>query len=280
MYFKLKNVEFHSYQLPERRALRVVFRNLHQSTDPEIIKSELESMGFSVRQVVNVYSREKLSLPMFYVDLEPRKDNERIYKLTGLLSCAINVQPFRARNQIPQCSRCQDFNHTSGYCLHRPRCVRCKGEHSYKECPVPRSLPPQCVNCGGQHTANYRGCDVHKLLLKKRAQRRASFQQPVPKLTTEQFPSLRPTTVLQATQNIPTQPLPKTPQNFVRPHATYSAAIKNGNTRSPSNSESPSELISLISTTFNALIQPLLQAITQISHTMSQIQTYLMRNGK
>lgn len=41
------------------------------------------------------------------------------------------------------------------------RCVKCLGNHSYKECNKPVETPPTCVNCGEHHPANYRGCKYY-----------------------------------------------------------------------------------------------------------------------
>lgn len=42
------------------------------------------------------------------------------------------------------------------------RCVKCLGNHYYKECPKQANTPPKCVNCKGDHPANFRGCSYFK----------------------------------------------------------------------------------------------------------------------
>ena len=289
---KRKDIEFHSYQLAEKRALRVVVRNLHSSTEPELIKADLEGKGFKVRQVVNVLARNKNPLPLFYVDLEPEKSNERIYSITGIMNCIVRVEPFRPRNRIPQCTNCQDYNHTSAYCLHKPRCVRCRGDHRYEDCPVPRELPPECVNCGGNHTANYRGCEVHMHLMKKRAPRAVP---PQPSITSNspQFPQSSrlprhdqlqrhepPQGPLATAHFPPLKPSRLSQHAELQNHEPRQAHSRQSYSGAVANSGNPSEWVTLISTTMNTLLQPLLQLITQISNTMSQIQSFLMRDGK
>jgi hypothetical protein len=43
--------EFHTYQLKEDKPFRVVIRNLHSTTPPELIKSKLKQRLFEVRQI-------------------------------------------------------------------------------------------------------------------------------------------------------------------------------------------------------------------------------------
>ncbi|KAK9505449.1 hypothetical protein O3M35_009507 [Rhynocoris fuscipes] len=53
-YLVENNADFHSYQLKEDKAYRVVLRYLHHSTPLEEIKSEIEELGFKVRAVSRV----------------------------------------------------------------------------------------------------------------------------------------------------------------------------------------------------------------------------------
>ncbi|XP_024082360.1 uncharacterized protein LOC112126789 [Cimex lectularius] len=48
-YLKTQKAEYHTYQLQEDKAFRVVMRHLHYSTPPELIKEELENIGYNVR---------------------------------------------------------------------------------------------------------------------------------------------------------------------------------------------------------------------------------------
>ena len=71
-YLKEHNAEFHTYQLAEDKPTRVVIRNLHPTTPIELIKSELETRLFEVKQGTNVlHKTNKHPLPLFFVDLEP-----------------------------------------------------------------------------------------------------------------------------------------------------------------------------------------------------------------
>jgi len=80
-------VQYHTYQLKDDRAFRVVIKNLHFSTNLDEIKSDEESKGHVVRNISNIKSRAtKTSLNMFYVDIEPNKKNLDIYNVNKILS--------------------------------------------------------------------------------------------------------------------------------------------------------------------------------------------------
>jgi hypothetical protein len=73
---KESNMTYHTYQLPQDRAYRVVIRHLHPGTDPEEIREALTAASFEVRSIVNVLqSGTRIPLNFFFVDLEPRQGN-------------------------------------------------------------------------------------------------------------------------------------------------------------------------------------------------------------
>jgi len=154
-HLKSMNADFHTYQLKEDRAYRVVIRNLHHSTPPEEIKKELEALGHSVRSVTNALSAvTKDKLPLFFVDLNQNESNDDIFKITRLLNTIIKVEEPHKKHVIPQCMRCQSYGHTKAYCHHQARCVKCAGLHVPSECSKSRELPAICALCRGSHPAN------------------------------------------------------------------------------------------------------------------------------
>ena len=63
---------YHTYQLKQQRAYRVVIRSLHPSKPPAEVKEAIEKHGHQVRNVVNIrHWKSKDSLPLFSVDLQP-----------------------------------------------------------------------------------------------------------------------------------------------------------------------------------------------------------------
>jgi len=57
-FLQLNKAEFHTYQLKEDRAYRVVLRNLHHTTLIEEIKNELLSFGHTPRNITNVLQQK------------------------------------------------------------------------------------------------------------------------------------------------------------------------------------------------------------------------------
>jgi len=57
-HFKENGIFFHTHQLKEERAYRVVLKYLHHSTDVQDIRQELLEMGHVARNIVNAYHRQ------------------------------------------------------------------------------------------------------------------------------------------------------------------------------------------------------------------------------
>ncbi|VVC42105.1 Pre-C2HC domain,Zinc finger, CCHC-type [Cinara cedri] len=161
-FLKDAEAEFHTYQMKEDKALRIVLRNLYPTTTPIEIKTVLEVSGFSVSSVTNVLSKiAKIKLPLFFVDLEPAGINNNIFELNYLLNRKIKIEePYKQRT-IVQCQNCQEYGHSKAYCSYPSRCVRCASQHLTSTCTKPRDTPAKCALCNDDHPANYRGCQIH-----------------------------------------------------------------------------------------------------------------------
>lgn len=168
-YLKEENAEFHTYQLKEDKPIRVVIRNLHPTTQTELIKEELEVRLFEVRRVTNVLHRvTKIQLPLFFVDLEPTPKSSEIFQLSSLLHTKVKIEePYKPKS-ISQCNNCQEYGHTKTYCGYPSRCVRCGAYHQSATCPNSRDDPPKCALCSGDHPASYKGCSVYRELQRGR----------------------------------------------------------------------------------------------------------------
>lgn len=178
-----KNTKFHTFQLKENRAFRVVLRHVHHSTDTDEIKKELQLLGHSVRNIHVVIQRTtKLPLPMFYIDLEPSPNNKDVYSIELFMHLRVKIEPPRQKREIVQCTKCQRYGHTKRFCFNNARCVKCVGNHSTESCMRDKSDERvQCVLCSGNHPANYRGCEIYKQLQAKqypRLRQRSSQQPP------------------------------------------------------------------------------------------------------
>lgn len=163
-----KKTQFHTYELKENRAFRVVLKNVHHTTDTEELKEVLGKLGHVVRNIHNIKKRvTKEPLPMFYVDLEPRTNNIDIYKVELIMNLRVKFEPPKQYRELPQCMQCQRYGHTKRFCHHSPRCVKCAGNHPTTSCS--RKVKDNnvlCVLCDLNHPANYKGCSVYKELQK------------------------------------------------------------------------------------------------------------------
>lgn len=243
-FLETKSAEYHTFQLKNERAFRVVIRGLHPTSDVNIIKDELSTLGFEATQILPVlHPVTKSPLSMFFVDLKPSTKNSEIYSLNRLYHAVVKVEPPRPRRTVIQCVKCQEFGHSKNYCHKKERCVKCDGAHSTQMCPKPSSTPPTCTNCRGPHTANYRGCPVHVQLQKSKA--------PI-------------ITRIQSTQRTPDEERPKYPEKTTPTYGTYAQAVNS--IPNPSSDNSGTVMAQLLQKIDQllSLIQPLVSTLTQI----------------
>jgi len=211
--------DFHTYQLKQDRAYRVILRNLHHTTPIDEIKNELLAHGHQTRNITNVLQRNtKLPLPLFFIDLEPAINNKDIFSISFLYHTKIKIEEPRANKLTIQCLRCQAFGHTKSYCNHPPKCVRCGANHLSTSCQKSQSLPAKCALCSGDHPANYRGCPVHKefqstLQSKKNFNSQSNHVHPTSVNATSISASNFPKTYAQATTDNANNPTNFTPHN-------------------------------------------------------------------
>lgn len=168
-HLEVKKINFHSYQLKQERAYRIVLKGLHFTTDVDDIKKELSDLGHKVRNIANIKSRvTKQPLSMFFVDLEPNTNNKEVFNIEHINNAIVAVEPPNKVTEILQCYRCQSFGHSKTYCRKQFKCVKCGLDHATSDCTKEKTTPPQCVNCLQNHTASYKGCKIYQELLQKR----------------------------------------------------------------------------------------------------------------
>lgn len=176
-YLDEKNINYHTYQVKQERAYRVVIKGVHFSTPVDDLKIEIESYGHEVRNIINAKSRiNKQPLSMFFVDLEPKANNKDVYNIRAIDNVIVNVETPKKVEDLVQCHRCQMFGHTKSFCRNPFRCVKCGLSHSTLECTKSKEMPPQCVHCLEHHTASYRGCKIYKELVMKRKNNQSNFR--------------------------------------------------------------------------------------------------------
>lgn len=167
-YLSEVNAQFHTYQLKEERALRVVIRGLHHTTPIDEIKEELNDLGFKVKNASNVLRQhDKIPLPLFFVDIEQSSLAPKIYNITKLYHTRVTIEKPYTKREIVQCHSCQRFGHTKTYCHQTPRCVKCGGTHKSEDCKKSSDVPATCAHCSENHPANYKGCRIYQELKKR-----------------------------------------------------------------------------------------------------------------
>ncbi|KAK9503734.1 hypothetical protein O3M35_010233 [Rhynocoris fuscipes] len=259
-YLTAEQAEFHTYQLQEEKAYRVVIRHLHQTTPVEMITEELTELGHSVRKVSPVlHPATKQPLPLFFIDLDPAPNNKDIFNLEALCYTRIKVEEPHKQRGIVQCKRCQEYGHTKSYCKYRPRCVKCAGDHFTQECDKQRSDPAKCALCHGDHPANYKGCAVHREL--QRARRTTPVYE-------------HPSAVRRSSAAQPTSGPQLKPSAFSTSETSYAQVVSGSPGNQPSHpttvSHSSDVAIALNSflSDFKSLINPLITLLTTVVNTL------------
>lgn len=156
-FLREEKAEFHTYQLKDDKPTRVIIFNLHKTTPPELIKSELEQLLFEVRQVLAVlHEVNKNQLSLFFVNSEPTSQSNDIFQLTSLPHTKIKVEEPYKPKIIIQCTNCQVYGHTESDCGYLAHCVRYGGHHSSANCPNTSDAPKKCALYSGDHPSNYK----------------------------------------------------------------------------------------------------------------------------
>lgn len=154
-----KKEEFFTYALPEDKPLSVVIRGIPTEFPIESVREDLTHKGYKVLSINRMKSeRGRIPMPLLMVTLERSEMAKNIFYLPDIKKIIVRVEVPRVRSTTTQCYRCQGFGHTQRECRIAPRCVKCAGDHSYKQCAKAHEDPVKCVNCGGAHVASYRGC--------------------------------------------------------------------------------------------------------------------------
>lgn len=65
----------------------------------------------------------------------------------------IKIESFRKAESLKY-RICQRFGYGSHNCGHHQRCVKCAGDHNFKECTKVIEQGPMCCNCDEKYTTN------------------------------------------------------------------------------------------------------------------------------
>lgn len=181
--------EWYSFENKNCRDFKVMARGIHSSCESAEIVTDLQEKGLNILSAVNIIKKErktdsqgntsitKRGLPLFMLTFSSKENPEKIFNISDILHMKVKMEPLKKNsNLIPQCRKCQGFNHTQKYCGREPRCVKCLGKHITQACSRNKNIAAECVNCKGEHPANYRGCEVARELQKVRDRKRKPQQ--------------------------------------------------------------------------------------------------------
>ncbi|GBM03545.1 Nucleic-acid-binding protein from transposon X-element [Araneus ventricosus] len=151
------------YVIPPRnkRPVKAVVKDLPYDYDVNKIKTFLiDNHGFSVIKVTQLTQfKTRRPLPFYLVELNKTENAQSIFAINSINHFKVTVEPFRGRNLVSQCFKCNYYHHTAGFCESKPRCLKCSQSHETKNCEIKTRIEkPTCINCGKEgHVASYRG---------------------------------------------------------------------------------------------------------------------------
>ncbi|KAL7306128.1 hypothetical protein TKK_0001576 [Trichogramma kaykai] len=94
---------FHTYQLKKDKPYKAVLKNIHQSTDVDELKKEIESHGHIVTRISNILQHNtKKPLPLFTVELKAADNIKEIFNITRLQHTIVLFEAPRKYRDMPQ----------------------------------------------------------------------------------------------------------------------------------------------------------------------------------
>ena len=136
----------------------------------------------SMTRIIKKSTKQPLNIVKAYT-LE-REDYNRIIQ-AGRIKIGytmIKVKPWEFGIQTNQCFNCCKFGHPSSNCKQPTVCLRCAGNHNFKNCTITEKDKYLCNNCKGCHAACSRLCPTMikieqeiKLKLQKKRQTKISY---------------------------------------------------------------------------------------------------------
>ncbi|GBP67923.1 Nucleic-acid-binding protein from transposon X-element [Eumeta japonica] len=159
-------ISFHTYSLKEEREIRVVLRGVPKELPVDEVKEDLIAQHLPVQSVRRIQNRFRKPLDLVLVsgtaEANDKATKAAFFKIRSVCSLSgVKAEQPRKRALPGQCHNCQSYGHSSRYCFHSARCVKCLGDHGTAQCTRNKDTdgPPACVLCKQKgHTANYLGC--------------------------------------------------------------------------------------------------------------------------
>ena len=187
----------HTYTPKDGKTHAFVLRGYGHVNTQEL-KNDLTDLQIIVKNVYIMKNKKDAVNPEtnYLVITDAKHTLKDLQTIKVLNHVRIRWERRRQEARITQCMRCQTWGHVATNCRRRIACVICAGEHSSKECTLPKTQPPTCANCRGAHTAcNREKCPVYQNKAKyteaARQETRKQAAPPPPPINTSIFPPLR-----------------------------------------------------------------------------------------
>ena len=142
---------------------------MHPSVEITELKTEIEKHGHEVIRISNIrQNMTQKPLPLFLVEIKTSENNKQIYEINKLLNLIVGFEPPLRKQEIPQCTECQEYRHTKNYCNKVSVCVKYAKNHLTKDCHIKeKTTEVKCAYCDNNHPSRYKGCIVRKQLQQK-----------------------------------------------------------------------------------------------------------------
>lgn len=152
------NVQCHSFPVQDERTKKLVLKAA-PGLDAEQLAETLKENQLKPATVQQLKGKHELS-HSYLVSFHKEQQLNQVKKVENLCNVKVTWEKYARKTNYTQCYRCQAFGHGQTNCYNAPKCVKCPGQHYYRECNLVKTetSQPYCCNCGGAHTANYSQC--------------------------------------------------------------------------------------------------------------------------
>lgn len=190
--FTEKQMQHYSHELPTEKQFKAVLTGLHQMEIKELLDElRLKGLNPTAARIITPRNAGKRNDVLYVVNFE--KGTVKLRELNDvrvIFHTRVNWEPYRHRNGLVQCTRCQRPGHGVKYCQMPPRCGYCAGNHESKDCASTKKAitesatkkdsaetmevktPAKCCNCNESgHFATDPNCPKRAQYLKSRQKR-------------------------------------------------------------------------------------------------------------
>ncbi|GBN39016.1 hypothetical protein AVEN_58535-1 [Araneus ventricosus] len=125
---------------------------------PEIIQN-LEEKGYKIGRASQMKTYKEKH-PLYLIDVKKSGNYANIFNGKQICYFRVKVIPYRQRKKANICCNCSGYYRSAKNCHMRPRCIKCNGQNSTRECSIKEKITDRaCIICGETgHLAAWKGC--------------------------------------------------------------------------------------------------------------------------